>query len=168
MKVPYIGLVFLILSGAASAVMQKEIVSYKDGDVELEGHLYWDLMFKPEWTLVPRFPPGDGQLIYPGDLTLAGAPSWALVKDLKGPVVSRRLKMLRQGLQEWELLKLAETKAGRATVQRIVDGVYTCMGRRTWAPDAYDPARPMWSYDESTWDRARRQVIEAAVNGAKE
>jgi len=30
----------------------------------------------------------------------------------------------------------------------------------TWAPDAYDPAKPMWSYDEAAWDDARQKVLE--------
>ena len=127
------------------------------------GHLYWDLMFKPEYPLGKKFPPGDGELIYPGDFTLPGAPDFVLVKDLKGPVVSRRLKWQREGLEEWELLKMAEKKAGRAPVQAIVDKVYTCMGQRTWAPGAYNPAKPMWSYDEQAWDKAREQVIELLV-----
>lgn len=124
------------------------------------GHLYWDLMFEPKWQLNRKFPPGDGQLMYPGDFSLPGTPGWVAVKDLKGPVVSRRLKHQREGLEEWELLKLAEQKAGRAKVQAIVDRVYTCLGKRTWAPDAYDPAKPMWSYEEGEWDKARRDVIE--------
>ncbi|MCW8128986.1 MAG: DUF4091 domain-containing protein [Planctomycetota bacterium] len=123
------------------------------------GHLYWDLLYEPKWTLNERFPPGDGQLIYPGDFSLAGAPAWVQVKDLEGPVVSRRLKMQREGLEEWELLRMAEAKAGRAKVQAIVEKVYTCLGRRTWAPDAYDPKQPMWSYDEAAWDQAREQVL---------
>jgi len=124
------------------------------------GHLYWDLMFMPQWQLNRKFPPGDGQLLYPGDFSLPGAPSWVVAKDLNGPVVSRRLKMLREGLEEWELLKLAEAKAGRQAVETIVSRVYTCMGKRTWAPDAYDPAKPMWSYDEAAWDDARQKVLE--------
>ncbi len=82
-----------------------------------------------------------------------------LVKDSHGPIVSRRLKLQRQGLQEWELLKLAEAKAGRAKVAEVVQRVYTCMGKRTWAPDAYDPAKPMWSYDEAAWEKAREDVM---------
>lgn len=124
------------------------------------GHLYWDLMFEPKWQLGRRFPPGDGQLIYPGDFSLPGAPSWVQAKDLKGPVVSRRLKHQREGLEEWELLKLAEGKVGRAKVQAIVDRVYTCMGKRTWPPDAYDPSHPMWSYEEGAWDQARQEVLD--------
>ncbi|HUV38623.1 MAG TPA: glycoside hydrolase domain-containing protein, partial [Planctomycetota bacterium] len=124
-----------------------------------QGHLYWDLMFTPAWKLSGGFPPGDGQLMYPGDFTMEGAPAWVLVKDLKGPAVSRRLKHQREGLEEWELLKLAEKKVGRAKVEAVADKVYTCMGRRTWAPDAYNPAKPDWSYDEPAWDRARDEVI---------
>lgn len=124
------------------------------------GHLYWDLMFRPEWQLNKRFPPGDGQLIYPGDFTLPGAPSWVLAKDLRGPVVSRRLKHQREGLEEWELLKLAERKSGRAKVQPIVERVYTCLGQRTWPPEAYDPAKPPWSYDETAWDTARQAILD--------
>jgi len=124
------------------------------------GHLYWDLMFEPKWQLNRKFPPGDGQLIYPGDFSLPGAPGWVQVKDLHGPVVSRRLKHQRAGLEEWELLKLAEKKSGRPKVQAIVDRVYTCLGKRTWAPDAYDPSKPMWSYEESAWDKARQEVLD--------
>jgi len=58
------------------------------------------------------------------------------------------------------LLKLAEKKAGRAKVQEIVGRVYTCLGKRTWAPDAYDPNKPMWSYEEDEWDKARQEVLD--------
>ena len=124
------------------------------------GHLYWDLMFVHGWRLHRRFPPGDGQLMYPGDFTMDGAPDWVLVKDLKGPVISRRMKHQREGLEEWELLKMAEKKVGRAKVQAIVQRVYSCMGRRTWNPDAYDPKKPDWSYDEAEWDKARQEIID--------
>jgi hypothetical protein len=119
-----------------------------------EGHLYWDLMFMPAWKLNPKFPPGDGQLMYPGDFTLPGAPDWVLVKEIKQPVVSRRMKIFRQGLQEWELLKLAEKKLGYDKVAPIVAEAYTCMGTK----DASLP-KPVWSYDEAAWDKARAAVI---------
>jgi hypothetical protein len=131
------------------------------------GHLYWDLMFEPKWQLNRKFPPGDGQLMYPGDFSLPGAPAWVAVKDLKGPVVSRRLKHQREGIEEWELLKLAEAKVGRAKVQAIVDRVYTCMGKRTWPPEAYDPAKPMWSYEEGEWDKARQEMIDLLTAGER-
>ena len=42
------------------------------------------------------------------------------MKDSKGPIVSRRMKVFRQGLQEWETLRTAEQKLGREIVQAIV------------------------------------------------
>jgi hypothetical protein len=120
------------------------------------GHLYWDLMFDPSWKLHGgNFPPGDGQLMYPGDFAGALPMDWLRVKDIKEPVVSRRMKVFRQGLQEWELLKLAEKKVGRDKVQAIVDPIYTCLGTK----DA-NPAKPAWSYDEAAWDKARAAVLQ--------
>ncbi len=119
------------------------------------GHLYWDLMFTPEWKLHAKFPPGDGELLYPGDFSLPGAPKWVLVKDLKGPVISRRMKMFRQGIQEWELLKMAQKKFDYEKVAAIVSPIYTCMGTKD-----YNSEKPMWSYDEASWDKARTQVLQ--------
>jgi len=45
MKVWRIGLWLFLLSGSAFAVMQQEEISYKDGDVELKGRLFWDDAF---------------------------------------------------------------------------------------------------------------------------
>jgi hypothetical protein len=118
------------------------------------GHLYYDLMHEETWILPAKLPPGDGWLLYPGNFSLPGAPSWVLVKDIKGPVISRRMKLLRNGIQEWEMLRMAEKKVGREKVQAIVSKVYSSMGI-----SPYDPAKPMWSYDESAWDKARAEVI---------
>ena len=45
MKAWQIGLALLLCSGQALAVMQQEAVSYKDGDVELNGVIFWDDAF---------------------------------------------------------------------------------------------------------------------------
>ncbi|MGB5202305.1 MAG: dienelactone hydrolase family protein [Sedimenticolaceae bacterium] len=45
MKAWQIGMVLLLASSSANAVMQQEAVSYKDGDVELKGYLFWDDAF---------------------------------------------------------------------------------------------------------------------------
>ena len=61
-----------------------------------------------------------------------------------------------------EILKAkVQPKRGRQKVQTIVDRVYTYLGKRTWPPDAYNPAKPMWSYDEREWDKARQEIIDA-------
>ena len=45
MKAWQIGLLLFCFSGATFAVMHQEEVSYKDGDVELKGYLFWDDAF---------------------------------------------------------------------------------------------------------------------------
>lgn len=120
------------------------------------GHLYWSLMDNATWKLGKGFPPGDGQLMYPGDFTLPGAPTWVQIKDLKAPVVSRRLKLQREGMEEWEMLRLAEKKVGRERVQAIVSNVYHSLGE---GGGKYKPDSPPWSYEEAKWDEARLKLI---------
>jgi len=117
------------------------------------GHLYWDLVGGNGFALSSSFPPGDGQLLYEGDLSVQNAPAWALVKDIKEPVMSRRLKLMRNGIGEWEMLKMAEKKVGYEKISAIVAKVYDHMGGK------YDPGKPMWSYKESDWDNARAELI---------
>lgn len=45
MRILAIGLSMWLFCGSALAVMHKEVVSYKDGDVELKGMIYWDDAF---------------------------------------------------------------------------------------------------------------------------
>jgi len=78
--------------------------------------------------------------------TVGGAPSWTLVDDISGPVMKRQAKRFRQGLAEYELLKMAEKKAGRPKVEAIVDTVYTELSK--------------WNADEDAWEKARQQVID--------
>jgi len=74
-----------------------------------EGILYWatDNWTKVDcdpWSETETFPTGngDGSLLYPG-------------RDFKGPVASMRLKMLREGLEDYELLaRLGERLRGAA------------------------------------------------------
>jgi hypothetical protein len=76
---------------------------------------HWDQTADP-WTdqaTVKRLDPhlwGDGSLFYPGR---------------EGPVGSIRLELIRAGLQDYELMKLAEAKVGRERVMRHVGRVTT-------------------------------------------
>ena len=94
---------------------------------------------------------------------MAGAPAWALVKDIKAPVISRRMKLHREGLEEWEMLRAAEKKVGRDKVEQIVAKVYRNIGLTPWGDPKYDPANPMWSYKEEDWDAAREEVLKILV-----
>ncbi|MCG6967608.1 MAG: dienelactone hydrolase family protein [Chromatiaceae bacterium] len=46
MKTWLLGVLILLVSGSASAVMHREPVTYKDGDVDLKGIFYWDDAFE--------------------------------------------------------------------------------------------------------------------------
>ena len=67
------------LPGHASDAAKTIIDTLKQttAHVKGRGHLCWDLVFRLEWQFDKRFRPGDGPLIYPGDLTLPSAPAWA-------------------------------------------------------------------------------------------
>lgn len=81
----------------------------------LSGYLYWHSTYweltDDPWTdqaTVKNLDPclwGDGSLFYPGE---------------QEPVSSIRLHLIRAGLQDYELLKLAEAKVGRAAVMEQV------------------------------------------------
>jgi dienelactone hydrolase len=44
-KSQWIALLLLVFAQSASAVMQTEVVKYQDGDVELQGYIFWDDAF---------------------------------------------------------------------------------------------------------------------------
>jgi len=118
------------------------------------GHLFWDLVGATGFKLNGKFPPGDGQLLYEGDLATPMSPTWAVSKDVKAPVISRRMKLMRNGIGEWEMLKMAQKKFGYEKVAAIVAKVYDHMGSRG------DPGQSlMWSYKESDWDQARAELL---------
>ena len=45
MKAWQLGMILVLASGSVTAVMHQEPISYKDGDVELKGYVYWDDAF---------------------------------------------------------------------------------------------------------------------------
>ena len=48
MRAHWVAVLLLCLAGQVSAVMQTEIVNYQDGDVELQGYIFWDNAFTGE------------------------------------------------------------------------------------------------------------------------
>lgn len=130
------------------------------------GFLYWDTASWDEkdpwgpsntWYL-----PGDGVLLYPGnhDGTLApvGSPDGVAID---GPVPSYRLKVLRQGLQDWALFRLADQMGLTSLVQEQVATVYTQLGGCTsCAPPA---SGSYWKTDDAAMAAAREAVVKAMV-----
>ncbi len=125
------------------------------------GFLYWDIA---DWNQKDPWGPeidfgktGDGVLIYPGNhdgtLSPAGSPAGVAID---GPIPSYRLKMIRQGLQDWALFRLADQKGLTSFVQQQVGTVYKQLGAAQPAP----AGSPYWTTDEATMDAIRAAVVQ--------
>jgi uncharacterized protein (TIGR03382 family) len=81
---------------------------------------------------------------------------------LDGPVVSYRLKQIRDGLEDWELFRLAEALGAgdyaRAQVERAYRQFGTAPREDCDDPAAYCPDDPPWTQDEQVLLDARWQV----------
>jgi len=106
----------------------------------IKGFLYWSSVYWEDTTDVwtrPCFRDeywGEGMLLYPG--AEAG---------IAGPVPSIRLKLIREGMEDFEMMTLAAQAAGPDAVGRVVDGV----GR----------AFTDWEHDPAKYQEARRALV---------
>ena len=75
-----------------------------------------------------------------------------------GPIASARLEVLREGIEDWEILNLVRRKRGDAAVRRILSGLFSTtatatelgctVGCQLRTTTKY--AWPLWSHDAST------------------
>jgi hypothetical protein len=106
---------------------------------------------------------GDGFLFYPGDRdgTAGGLGSPADVA-IDGPIPSFRLEQVRDGLEDWELFRLAEELGAgdyaRAQVERAYRQFGTAPREDCDDPLAYCPDDPPWTHDEQVLLEARWNV----------
>lgn len=132
------------------------------------GFLYWRMTYwmQPDpWNVladVPEFGAilarnGDGILVYPGDhngtLGVEPPPPWA---PMDGPLPSLRLKQIRDGLEDWELFRMATDLGGEAFVRRQVERAYRTFGDPL--DDGFDPANRPWTLDDGVLIDARQQI----------
>lgn len=100
---------------------------------------------------------GDGILLYPGDangtLGTALALPW---RGMDGPAVSFRMKQIRDGLEDWEMLILADRLGGGDFARAQVDTVY----RKFGAPldENFDRENRPWEMDDEPVLAARRRI----------
>jgi len=110
---------------------------------------------------------GDGFLVYPGDNDgTAGAvwvpPELATYGGIDGPVITHRLMMIREGLEDWEYLLMAEDRGGKGFARVVTEGFYTQLGiNQAW----YDPDNPPYSYDEEDLYQARSLIARFIASG---
>ena len=106
-----------------------------------DGFLYWSVNYwkyvDDPWTDMATVQGwlsdtvyGDGSLLYPGKKV-----------DIEGPVASLRLECIRNGLEDVELLKLAEGLLGREWVVEQVSKVTKDLGTHTADCDVFNSVR---------------------------
>jgi hypothetical protein len=118
-----------------------EWVSFSE---QVSGELYYDTanMLTSAWTNQYAFNGnGDGTLFYPGTPSAIGGTT-----DV--PVASIRLKMIRQGMQDYEWLKLVSQG----------DPQFASTAAQALAPNPYQVTN-----DGAAYDRARLQLISRAL-----
>ncbi len=106
---------------------------------------------------------GDGNLLYPGDhngiADGKGSPDGI---EIDGPIVSYRMKQIRDGFEDWEMFILASQLGAEDFVREQVERAYTKFG--TWLledcsnPGMYCADHPPWTRDEDVLLDAREQV----------
>jgi len=132
------------------------------------GFLFWTMTYwlkNDPWHVLANYDQfgelmsrnGDGILIYPGDHngTAGGAGSPEGV-SIDGPVVSYRMKQIRDGFEDWEMFILASSLGAEEYVLEQVSTAYTAFG----APllDEFDYENPPWTLDENVLFQARENV----------
>ena len=125
---------------------------------QLSGFLYWNATYWGEvlnpwrdpvtWKTLPCNLPasGEGSLFYPGNMVK----QFSSQPNVEGPVGSLRLQLLREGLEERELLQMLARKIGRNEVEKIISPV--CTDIRTF------------SRDPNQVDKVRKQVIQKLLD----
>lgn len=132
------------------------------------GFLYYDIA---NWNAADPWGPnvdfgltGDGVLIYPGNhdglQAPAGSPDGV---GIDGPVPSYRLKMVRNGLQDWALFRLADQKGLTSAVKAQVEAVYQQLGGCNYSGCPAPPGGFFWKTDEAKMDAIREAVVQAIL-----
>lgn len=137
---------------------------------QASGFLLWDTT---AWTINNPWGPnvewgksGDGVLMYPGNhdglLAPIGSPAGVAID---GPIPSYRLKMVRAGLQDWALFKLAEQHGLNAYARTQLAAVYGQLGGCEWQGC---PAKVngsfFWKTDEALMQQARHNIALAILS----
>jgi hypothetical protein len=132
------------------------------------GFLYWDVMAwdnhsatgGPWGPNVDYGKTGDGVLIYPGNhdgfLAPMGSPTDVTID---GPIPSYRLKLIRSGLQDWALFKLAEQRGIGDYARQQVARVYGQFGGCEWSGcPAPVNGQFFWKADPALMDEVRHNI----------
>ncbi len=123
------------------SAMSNRIMQWMDFAYEVTAELYYDTTYamaqpgQDSWTTQYEFGNnGDGSIWYPGKPSVIGG-----TKDI--PIESFRMKMLREGMQDYEYLNLLVTLGDGAFAQKELGKVVTNAGSFTSDPSVLEQAR---------------------------
>jgi len=132
------------------------------------GFLYWAMTYWQDpnsWDVLRNVDEfgevfarhGDGILMYPGNHDGKGG-GIGSPKDvaIDGPVVSIRMKQVRDGLEDWEMLRLVQAQGGEAYARKQVGRAFARFGARI--DDTFDASQRPWTIDDAVLLDARRQI----------
>ena len=134
------------------------------------GFLLWETLY---WDNTNPWGPntifgktGDGILIYPGNhngvLAPRGSPADVAIH---GPIPSYRLKMIREGLQDWALFKLADQSGQTAYARAQVAQAYGQLGGCTWTGCKKVNGQFFWLTDANLMQQIRHNIAQAIMGG---
>jgi hypothetical protein len=134
--------------------MSHRVLFWQQKRENIEGLLYWDTTYwnpastKDPWTDmgtvkdIDKNLRGDGSLFYPGKQV-----------GVDGPVSSIRLEMIRDGLEDFEYLTLADAWLGKEATQGFIARVATSM--------------TAWQRDPAVLEKVRRELGDALEKKAR-
>jgi hypothetical protein len=102
--------------------LQARATAWLAYEYRVTGELYWNATERlpSAWTdSYEQGGNGDGTLFYPGTVARIGGPAGTDI-----PIESARLKRMRDGRQDYELLRLVEQRFGRATAAQAAESVF--------------------------------------------
>lgn len=137
------------------------------------GFLYWDIMSYAKsydaWGPNIDFAKtGDGVLVYPGNHNglqkPKGSPSDV---NIDGPIPSYRLKIIRAGLQDWTLFRLAEQRGLKEYARQQVARAYSQLGACYWEGCDLVNGKWMWKEDDGLMLEIRSNIAKAVAAARK-
>jgi MYXO-CTERM domain-containing protein len=148
------------------SAISNRMMQWMDFKYQVSAELYYDTTYamsdntRDAWQTQYEFGNnGDGSIWYPGKPAVIGG-----THDI--PVESIRMKMLREGMQDYEYLNLLTTLGDSAFAQTELGKVVTSGGSFTSDPGVLDQAR-LDVAQEIELDLAKKGAVESACDGGE-
>ena len=132
-----------------SPLLESRLIPWLTRAFNFDGFLRWAYCCFPSdpWNRPHfRFPAGDMGFVYPG--------------AHGGPVLSPRYEALRAGIQDYELLRLAEKKGKKEAVAKAIRKVVKARDLRAFQPGRATPPEKLYTLKDADVAAARKLVLD--------